>query len=86
MLIYTTLMTFINIIAFLCSLVSLFSSVENGTASDIVKATVIVIAFVLNSVIFVTILLFLKYHLQLIFSNYTTLETLELKRQGKNSE
>lgn len=46
----------------------------------------IIIAFVLNSVIFFAILNFLKFHLGLIFSNYTTLEILELKRQGKSED
>lgn len=33
-----------------------------------------------------TILLFLKFHIELILRNYTTLETLELKRQAKDAE
>ena len=47
---------------------------------------IILCALVLNCIIFVTILLFLKFHIDLILRNYTTLETLELKRQSKDAD
>jgi hypothetical protein len=39
----------------------------------------IVIAFVFNMVILVTIVIFMKFHIELILSNTTTIETLQLK-------
>lgn len=43
----------------------------------------IIIAFVLNLVILGTIINFLKFHIELILKNSTTLETLESKKSGK---
>lgn len=82
---YTTLITFLNIIAFVCSIPSLLDSLKVVDTSLIIHLLVILGALVLNCIIFVTILLFLKFHIDLILKNYTTLETLELKRQLKDS-
>lgn len=48
-----------------------------------VSAIMILIAFVLNLVILGTIINFLKFHIELILKNSTTLETLESKKSGR---
>jgi len=73
MLIYTTLATFIDILTFAFSIPTLIQTLGEGDSSVIIKTIFITVAFILNTVIFVTIILFLKFHLQLIFSNTTTL-------------
>lgn len=83
---YTTLVTFFNIVAFLLSIPSLLKRFQDLNTSLIVHLMVILIALVLNCIIFVTILLFLKFHIDLILRNFTTLETLELKRQSKDAD
>lgn len=45
---------------------------------------IIVIAFVFNMVILVTIVIFMKFHIELILTNTTTIETLQIK-SGKTS-
>ena len=46
-------------------------------------AVTIVAAFVLNCIVLGTIVVFLKFHLELILKNSTTLETLEAKKSGR---
>ena len=86
MLIYTILLTVINSIAFLVSIGALLSKFQTGNFGLILSVVVITGSIILNIVIMVTIILFIKFHLELVFGNQTTLETLELKRQGKNPE
>ena len=86
MLFYTILITLINITAFAASVTSILSNFSKNGAGYILNTIVVTAAIILNTIIFVTILLFFKFHLELILSNQTTLETLELKRQGKNPE
>jgi hypothetical protein len=86
MLFYTILMTLITFIAFLCSIGVFINKFGSGNFGIIVTLLVILAAVILDMVIFVTIFLFLKFHLELVFSNQTTLETLELKRAGKDPE
>lgn len=83
---YTTLLTFFNIVAFLLAIPSLLKQFQQLNTSIIIHLMVILCALVLNCIIFVTILLFLKFHIDLILRNYTTLETLELKRQSKDAD
>ena len=83
---YTTFLTFLNIVAFLFSIPSLWKQFQALDSSLIIHLLVIVCALVMNCIIFVTILLFLKFHVDLILRNYTTLETLELKRQSKDAD
>ncbi len=84
---YTTLLTFLNIIAFLLSIPSLLTHFKEQIDSGFILHIIVIIgALVLNCIIFITILLFLKFHIELILKNYTTLETLELKRQNKDVE
>ena len=73
---YTTLITFLNILAFLFSISTFIKRFENLNSSLILHLLIIMVALVLNCIIFVTILLFLKFHIDLILRNYTTLETL----------
>lgn len=84
MLFYTILMTFITFVAFLCSIGVVINKFGSGNFGIILSLLVIFAAVILDMVIFVTILLFLKFHLELVFNNQTTLETLELKRAGKD--
>lgn len=86
MLFYTVLITLVNILAFALSVSSILSNFSKSGAAYIINTIVVTAAIILNTIIFVTILLFFKFHLELVFSNQTTLETLELKRQGKNPE
>jgi len=46
----------------------------------------IVVALVLNMVILITILIFMKFHIELILSNTTTIETLQLKAGKQTAE
>jgi hypothetical protein len=73
MLIYTTLATLIDILIFAFSLPTLIHVLGEGDGTQIVKIGFIAVAMILNTIIFGTIVVFLKYHLQLIFSNTTTL-------------
>ena len=86
MLVYTILATIINTVTALCSLSSLKEAFESHLAGKITEAVVVVIALVLNLVIMVTIFNFLRFHPKLILNNQTTIETLELARQGKNPD
>lgn len=86
MLVYTILATLVNTVAALCSLSPLREAFESQRAGRIAEAVVVAIALVLNLVIMVTIFNFLRFHLRLIFGNQTTIETLELARQGKNPD
>lgn len=86
MLFYTILLTLINIIAYTLSFSSILSNFTQKGAGYIINTIVVTAGIILNTIIFVTILLFFKFHLDLVFSNQTTLETLELKRQGKNPD
>ena len=86
MLFYTILLTLITFVAFLSSIGVIINKFGSGNFGIIVALLVILVAVILDIVIFVTILLFFKFHLELVFSNQTTLETLELKRAGKDPE
>ena len=86
MLFYTILLTLINILAYTLSFSSIVSNFTQKGAGYIINTIVVTGGIILNTIIFVTILLFFKFHLDLVFSNQTTLETLELKRQGKNPD
>jgi hypothetical protein len=76
MLAYTILATLMDIIAFLCSLPTFLGVFSSDQSGRIVEAVVVGIAFVLNTIIFVAIFNFLRFHLRLIFYNQTTIETL----------
>lgn len=86
MLTYTILMTLLDIIAFCCSIPQLWDHFKIGNIQEIIKIILIVGAFILNTIIFITILLFYKFHIELVLYNMTTLQTLEIKRQGKNPD
>ena len=86
MLFYTILLTLINALVFFICIPTLLGQFNNGNFGSIFTVIVITGSIILNIVIFVTIVLFFKFHLELVFSNQTTLETLELKRQGKDPE
>ena len=86
MLFYTILLTLINALIFFICIPTLLGQFKNGNFGSIFTVIVITGSIILNIVIFVTIVLFFKFHLELVFSNQTTLETLELKRQGKDPE
>jgi len=73
MLFYTILMTLITILAFLFSIGVVINKFGSGNFGIIVTLLVIIAAVILDIVIFITIILFLKFHLELIFSNQTTL-------------
>lgn len=86
MLFYTILATFVNILTAgfsVTAIIDVFQSHQGGKIAEIVF---VIIAFILNVIIFVTIFNFLLFHLRLIFNNQTTIETLELARQGKNPD
>jgi hypothetical protein len=76
MLFYTILITLVNIIAFAVSVGSILANFSKNGAGYILNTIVVTAAIILNTIIFVTILLFFKFHLELVFSNQTTLETL----------
>lgn len=84
MLFYTCFLTLLNTLAFIFSISTLIERFKQANAGYIIEVIIITAAVILNTVILVTIFLFTKFHLELVFSNQTTLETLELKRQGKN--
>lgn len=86
MLFYTILLTLANVFAFVVSISTILSKFNEGGAGYIIKVVVICGAIILNTIILVTLVLFFKFHLGLVLDNQTTLETLELKRQGKNPE
>ncbi len=73
---YTTLITFLNILAFIFSIPSIILRLSNIDSILVLHLIVILIGFIFNCIIFVTISLFLKFHIELILKNYTTLETL----------
>ncbi len=85
MLVYTNLATLIGMIGFGCALPAYIKVFQTGEGS-IIGAIVLGIALVLNIIIFIAIFSFLRFHLRLIFNNQTTIETLELTRQGKNPD
>lgn len=84
MLFYTIIMTVLNALAFLFSATTLVGIAKTSGLGPSLKVAVIFGAMILNMVICVTITLFCKFHVELILQNYTTLETLELKRQGRD--
>ena len=86
MLFYTILLTLLNVIAYLASIPTIITKFKTGNAGFIVSGVVITGAIILNMIIMVTIVLFFKFHLGMVFENQTTLETLELKRQGKDPD
>ena len=86
MLFYTILLTLINAIVFLVCISTLIGQFKTGNFGSILSVIVIIGAIIRNIIIMVTIILFFKFHLELVFGNFTTLETLELKRQGKDPE
>ena len=86
MLFYTILLTFTNAIAYLASIATIINKFKTGNAGFIVSGVVITGAIILNMIIMVTIILFFKFHIGLVTDNQTTLETLELKRQGKDPD
>ena len=86
MLFYTILLTFLNLIAYLTSIVAIINKFKTGNAGFIISGVVITGAIILNMIIMVTIGLFFKFHIGLVMENQTTLETLELKRQGKDPD
>jgi palmitoyltransferase ZDHHC2/15/20 len=85
MLVYTNLVTLIGMIGFACSLPAYIKVFQTGEGS-IIGAIILGIALVLNIIIFGAIFSFLRFHLRLIFNNQTTIETLELTRQGRNPD
>ena len=76
MLVYTIVATFIGIVSFLFALPTYLEIFKAGESGKIVEAVFVGIAFVLNSIVFVAIFNFLRFHLRLIFYNQTTIETL----------
>lgn len=73
MLFYTTVMTILNVVAFVLCIQPMIEQLKAGTPGATVKVGLIAVAFILNAVIFVAILNFLRFHLGLIVDNYTTL-------------
>lgn len=73
MLFYTTLITILNILATILCIQPIIEGIQSQTPGVIPRLIFIIFAFILNCVIFVAILNFLRFHLNLIFSNYTTL-------------
>lgn len=86
MLFYTILMTLINTLAYIFSVSTVISEFKKADFGYVASVVVITAAIVLNIVILVTILLFFKFHMELALTNQTTLDTLDLKRQGKNPD
>ena len=80
------MLTFINLVAYLASIVTIIDKFKTGNAGFIISGVVITGALILNMIIMVTIALFFKFHIGLVMDNQTTLETLELKRQGKDPD
>lgn len=73
MLFYTILMTVINFIAYIVSIGALINKFKTGNFGMIVAGVVLTGAIILNIVIFFTILLFFKFHIELVLKNQTTL-------------
>lgn len=73
MLFYTTLTCFINIVTYGASLPGILEQLQIADAGNIIKIIVVTAALILNSIIFVVILLFLKFHIELILANSTTI-------------
>lgn len=86
MLFYTTLITFFNLLNLLMTIAYVSEKSGEELEERVVGLVMVVVAELMNLVIFVAILNFLRFHLALIFDNLTTLEMLELKRQGKGEE
>lgn len=86
MLFYTTVITFLNILVLVLSIHPLSEKSQKEQESLIFRYILLALASIINIVIFIAILNFLRFHLGLIFSNFTTLEILELKRQRKDEE
>lgn len=86
MLFYTTVISILNIIAVLVCIQPIVEAIQADFGGIVFRVICIVVGFVLNCVIFGAILNFLRFHLGLIFSNYTTLEILDMKRQGKGEQ
>lgn len=86
MLFYTTLATFIGLLGFCFAAYAWLNVFDSGQSGKIFEAVVVGIAVLLNCIILVAIFNFLRFHLRLIFNNQTTIETLELSRQGKNPD
>ena len=63
MLFYTIVLTLINAIAYLVSIGSIISKFGTGNFGIIFGIVILTGAIILNIVIFVTILLFFKFHL-----------------------
>lgn len=83
MLFYTSLITIINIIVTLVCIQPIIEATQEERPGVYWRIILIVIAFVLNCIICGAICNFMKFHIGLILSNYTTLEILDLKRQGQ---
>lgn len=73
MLFYTILATFINILAAAFSITALLDVFSSKQGTKIAETVFVIIAFILNVIIFVTIFNFLLFHLRLIFKNQTTI-------------
>jgi palmitoyltransferase len=86
MLIYTILATLVNVVAAILSFSAMMDVFQSKLPGKIAEDVIVAIALILNIIILVTIFNFLLFHLRLIFNNQTTIETLELARQGKNPE
>ena len=76
MLFYTIALTLINLIAYIFSISIVIGKFNENGAGYIIEVVIITAAIILNTIICVTIFLFFKFHLDLVFSNQTTLETL----------
>lgn len=83
MLWYTTILTILNIFSFALCIQPIIEGIKSETPGVIPRLIFIIFAFILNCIIFVAILNFLRFHISLILDNYTTLEILDLKRKGK---
>lgn len=73
MLFYTTVIATLNILALVLCIQPIVEGIQSSTPGVIPRLIFILLAFVLNCIIFVAILNFLRFHLDLIFKNYTTL-------------
>ena len=76
MLFYTTVMTFLNTLILVLSIHPLSEKSQKEQESLIFRYILLAIASIINIVIFIAILNFLRFHMGLIFSNFTTLEIL----------
>lgn len=73
MLLYTIKLTLINAIAFIASLGTIIGHFKDASAGYFIEVIIITAAIALNTVIMVTILLFTKFHIELVINNQTTL-------------